>query len=142
MLPQFAGRSRHVLDEFARALLAGGLATLLDVALLSALVSLWGWDYLAANACSFSLGTAVNYAISVRWVFPHRSLDSRFQEALLFALAGIAGLAVSQAVMFLAVEKAAVHYLFAKAAATGCHFAFNFSTRKLLLFREPKRELS
>jgi putative flippase GtrA len=136
MLPRLAGQSQNLGDEFTRAVLTGGVATIVDMAALALLVSWLDWSYLSANVCSFSAGTAVNYAISIAWVFPNRSMGNWLHEAIVFALAGLLGLAVSQSVMFVCVEWLGLYYLVAKVIATGCHFAFNFSSRKVLLFRQ------
>lgn len=131
------GQVTELAGEFLRAFVVGLIATAVDMGVLALLVGAAHWDYLLANACSFSIGMVVNYAMSVGWVFRHRSIASRYREAALFAMAGVFGLGVSQTVMFVCVEWLSLYYLAAKIVATGCHFLFNFSSRKWLLFRDP-----
>jgi putative flippase GtrA len=129
------GPLRILGQEFVRALCVGLIATALDMGVLGFLVSGLGWGYLIANACSFGVGTLANYALSVSWVFRSRTLRDWRVELLVFAGAGILGLGVSQAAMFVCVELIGLYYFLAKVVATGCHFVFNFTSRKLLLFR-------
>jgi len=130
------GRSGNVGVQFTRAFVTGLIATAADVLTMVALVSGLGWHYLVGNACSYTLGTWVNYAISVWWVFSTRNVTNRSLELAVFFAAGIAGLGVSEAAMFGGVEWVGLHYVPAKIVATGCHFVFNFTSRKLLLFRD------
>lgn len=130
------GRSRDVGVQFTRAFVTGLIATAADVLTMIVLVSGLGWHYLVGNACSYSLGTLVNCAICVSWVFATRNVGNRSLELAVFFMAGIVGLGVSEAAMFGCVEWVGLHYVAAKIVATGCHFLFNFSSRKLLLFRD------
>jgi putative flippase GtrA len=51
-----------------------------------------------------------------------------------FAVLGAIGLGVNAAVMFVLVRYLGVYYLFAKCASAGCTFAYNFLSRRQLLF--------
>ncbi len=116
---------------------AAGLAV--DAGLLIVLTEVAGVPYLASAAVGFIAGAALVYALSIGWVFAHRSLGDRPSlEFALFVGIGAAGLAINQAVLFAGVEIAGLHYMAAKAAAVCLCFSWNFGARKGLLFRSVR----
>jgi putative flippase GtrA len=123
--------------ELAAALPVSAAAFALDVAVLYGLVRFCGWHYLPAASVSFTLGVALNYALSVRYVFSYRRLGSRVHEFAIFALVGLAGLVLNAAVLAFFVEVLRQHYLVGKVVAAGATFLVNFGARRLLLFTPP-----
>ena len=93
------------------------------------------WNYLLSNIVAFVVGLSVNYALSTRWVFGTRNVRSPLSEFLVFGLVGVAGLGLSEAVMFVGVGVLGQPYQLAKIAAVGVGFFWNFGARKALLFR-------
>lgn len=125
---------RKLADESLRYFAAAALALAVDFGFYSGLIRLAGVDYLVAAPIGFGLGLAVVYVLSVRWVFVHRRLAQARTEFALFALIGFAGMALNQLVVYIGVERLALSYEAAKFVSAGMVFAFNFVTRKLLLF--------
>jgi putative flippase GtrA len=125
---------RAFAHEGARYLAASALALGVDFGAYSGLIRLAGVDYLVAAPIGFSLGLATIYLLSVRWVFSHRRMKDARAEFALFALLGLAGLAINQAVIFTGVEWLRLPPEAAKLASAGVVFCFNFGSRKLLLF--------
>lgn len=126
--------------EFGRYLVVGGIAFVADFLALWALVALAGLHYLPATALAFVLGVWVNYQLSIRWVFVYRAVHMTSLEFTVFLLVGIVGLAVSMGAMALFTGWFGLHYLLAKAIATGLTLIVNFGGRKLLLFTRWKDE--
>jgi len=125
---------RRVADESVRYLAASTLALAVDFGLYSGLIRLAGVDYLVAAPIGFAAGLATIYAVSIRWVFRHRRLQSAHAEFALFAMIGLAGMALNQGVVWAGVEKLQLSYELAKVLSAGTVFGFNFVSRKLLLF--------
>ena len=125
---------RKLADESLRYLAAAALALAVDFGLYSGLIRLAGMNYLVAAPIGFGLGLAVVYVLSVRWVFGHRRLANARVEFALFALVGLAGMALNQLVVYAGVERFALSYEIAKIVSAGTVFTFNFVTRKLFLF--------
>ena len=125
---------RAFATEGARYLGASAAALAVDFGTYSGLIRLGGVDYLVAAPIGFALGLATIYALSVRWVFRHRRLKDARAEFALFALLGLAGLAINQGIIYAGVEWFALAYEVAKLASAGVVFCFNFGSRKLLLF--------
>jgi putative flippase GtrA len=125
---------RKLAGESLRYVAASALALAVDFGFYSGLIRLAGMDYLVAAPIGFGLGLAVVYVLSVRWVFGHRRLANARAEFALFALVGLAGMALNQLVVYAGVDRFALSYEVAKTVSAGAVFAFNFVTRKLLLF--------
>jgi len=125
---------KSVADEGVRYLAASALALTIDFGVYSGLIRLAAVDYLIAAPLGFGLGLAVIYLLSVHWVFRQRRLANARAEFALFALIGLAGMALNQLVVYAGVERLALSYEQAKLVSAGTVFSFNFVTRKLLLF--------
>jgi putative flippase GtrA len=126
--------SRALTKEGFRYVAASALALGIDFGTYSGLIRLGGVHYLVAAPVGFGLGLAAVYMLSVRWVFGHRRLTDARAEFALFALIGVAGMALNQLVLYVAVERSALGYELAKLASAAIGFGFNITLRKLLLF--------
>ena len=92
--------------------------------------------YLWAATLGFLLGAVTSYLLSVRWVFRHRRLAAFPKtEFAAFAAVGVAGLGLNNLAIYVAVERAGLGLLAAKAIAALLTFSFNFGLRKWGLFR-------
>ncbi|MEJ1960440.1 MAG: GtrA family protein [Gammaproteobacteria bacterium] len=100
---------------------AVGLGT--DMALLALLVTVFHLHYLAAASISFICGGAAVYALSVRWVFGHRRVNSRALEFSSFIVLGLAGLLVNAAVMHVAITTLALNFMLGKLLAAASRSA-------------------
>jgi putative flippase GtrA len=130
-VPPIAGA---LAGEGARYLLASGVAFAVDFGVYTGLIRLAGVAYLIAAPVGFSLGLVVVYALSVRWVFRHRSLADARLEFTIFTVIGLAGLALNQLVIYAGVEWAGLAPEAAKLVSAAIGVCFNFLCRKLLLF--------
>jgi putative flippase GtrA len=124
----------HVADEGVRYLAASALALAIDFGIYIGLIRVADVHYLIAAPLGFALGLASIYLLSTRWVFRERRLADRRTEFALFALVGLAGMALNQMVLFAAVQWLAASFEVAKVISAGMVFSFNFALRKLLLF--------
>lgn len=120
--------------DFFRYFLVGGGAFVVDFLLLFLLTEFGHIHYLFSASVAFLAGTAVNYSLSVSWVFDHRSVDNRMHEFVIFAVIGIVGLVFNAALIWLFTELAGLYYLVSKMIAAALILLFNFGARKALLF--------
>jgi len=142
LITAFTAKTNSLPAQFFRYFIVGGVAFVVDFTLLFLLTEFGHLHYLLSASVAFMAGIAVNYALSVSWVFDHRSVDNRMHEFEIFAVIGILGLAFNAALMWLFTERVGFHYLGSKMVAALLIFLFNFSARKVLLFsgsRPPKR---
>lgn len=120
--------------EFIRYGAASGAALLVDVSVLTFLVSGAGWPYLSAAATSFIVGGVFLYFVSIKVVFQYRRVRNPALELPLFVALGLVGLAVNCAVMFVAVDTCHLNYLSAKGAAALFTFTINYLLRRNAMF--------
>lgn len=111
-----------------------------DFILLVTLTELADLHYLLAAALGFSGGLAVNYVLSVRWVFGERAFASRRLEFLAFATIGIIGLIMTAGLMWLMTGLLGVYYILSKLIVTAVVFFWNFLARKFLLFNNSSND--
>jgi putative flippase GtrA len=122
--------------QFARYLVVGGAAFAVDFGALYALTEFAHLHYLVSAALGFLLGLAVNYLLSRVWVFNRRTLDSVAAEFAVFALIGVVGLGMNEAIIWFVRERVHFHYLVAKVVSAGFVLLWNFGARKALLFSD------
>jgi len=120
--------------EFFKYAAASGAALMVDVAVLTFLVSGAGWSYLLAATVSFVAGGVFLYVLSIKLVFRFRRLPNPALELPLFVALGLAGLAVNCLVMFIAVGSCGLNYLAGKAVASSCTFGINYWLRRNAMF--------
>ena len=76
----------------------------------------------------------VAYALSVRYVFQRRRAASRGVEAAGFVAVGLAGLLLTQVLLYLLVSRLGLTVALAKVPTTGGVFLFNFLCRRGMVF--------
>ncbi|WIV97795.1 GtrA family protein [Kinneretia aquatilis] len=127
--------------EFVRYALCSALALAIDFALYLLALRM-GQAVPVAAALGFSVGLMTSYVLSVRWVFLQRRILDRRQELLVFCTVGVAGLLLTQLLLWLLVQRAAMRPEWAKLPTAVLVFMFNFSVRKALLFASlPLRKI-
>jgi len=136
--PPAAERAVRLFQESWRYLAVSVFALGVDFGLLVALTELCRLHYLLSSSISYCAGAVVHYGLCVRLVFRVRRLADRRAEFAGFIATGLVGLAVTQAVLWLCVDRANLNYAVGKAAATMVSFVLIFALRKALLFTAPK----
>jgi putative flippase GtrA len=134
MTSLFKGEPDHVVVQFFRYFVMGGLSFLVDFATLYVLYRYGGLHYLAAATAGSLLGLATIYTCSILWVFNERTVKNPCVEFALFAFLGLVGLGVTLLMMFLQVDLLDVPVVPAKLISAAVAFVWNFGSRKLLLF--------
>ena len=122
-------------NEFNKYLVSGTIAFLVDYSVLLIATEWFGIHYLVSNVCGYTTGLLVAYRLNIRWVFRYRKYGhTTKKEFLIFVVIVIVGLVISEAVIFLLVERVAVPYQYAKIVSVGMIFIFNFIAKKHFLF--------
>lgn len=138
--------NRHHLltSEFFRYFAISLIALLVDLAFFSFALRWVGLPWVVAAGLGFAVGVLTAWYLSISFVFKNRTLYRKpAAEFLSFLAIGIAGLGVTEFVLFLGIEQFGVLPEISKLVAAGLTFLFNFSLRKLLLFRkDPKKSLT
>ena len=144
---RLTGEKRNVLrsdikalysSDFARAarryLFVGGASAVADWVLFA--LMLYGFDlhYIVAGTISFILATALNYFLSVRFVFGASRRGARNAVILVYAVSSV-GIAINLAVLSIGVDILGIHPLLAKVAASGMAVFWNFLARYFYIFK-------
>jgi putative flippase GtrA len=137
----FADPVESVFAQVPRALVASGLAAVIDLALLVLLVESFGWHPAPASVLAYLAGGVLQYVLCSLWVFPNAPKNAA-TGFLAFTILSLVGLAITWLTMVALFDWGRVHYGLAKVVALGLAFSWNFASRKYLLFRtEDKGEL-
>jgi putative flippase GtrA len=129
----FASTS-SVFQQFARYILVGGVAFAVDFGSLYALTEYARFHYLAAAAIAFLLGLITNYLLSRVWVFNQRAVQNVAAEFIIFAIIGVVGLGMNEAILWILSGRFHFHYLAAKVISAAAILFWNFGARRALLF--------
>jgi putative flippase GtrA len=121
--------------QILRSLLAGGVAFAVDWSVLFFLTEIFHIHYLVSSIIGFIFGLSLNYFISISWVFNKRFINKKRAEFIVFSVIGIIGLLVNSLFVWVFTEYAYSHYLMSKVFATVIVFSWNFTAKKLILFR-------
>jgi len=133
------GPAREFLSYFAVSL----IALAVDLGIFSATIRIVGVAWAWAATLGFCAGVLTAYWLSVLWVFSARRLKHRPQsEFAVFAGIGVAGLGLTQVVLWIGIEGLHVQPELVKLAAAGATFVFNYGVRKAMLFRGSERAVT
>lgn len=124
--------TENTLLQVPRALLASVAALGLDLAIFVGSMQMLGWTWFTAAFSGYLAGVVLQYVLCNLWVFSASEQKSGF---LPFAVLSLFGLGITWAVLHGLHEALGIHPLIAKSAAIGLSFAWNFLSRKWLLFR-------
>ena len=116
-----------------RALVVGGIAFIGDAGTLY-LFSLTGLHYLICSAISFIVGVAINFSLSIVFVFPNGARVGRSSEVSIFIAISLVGLVLTELIMWTFTEFVGFHFMLSKCVAAVIVFAWNFTARKLILY--------
>lgn len=114
----------------------GGAAATVDIGLFFLFAKLHGYNYLVVACVGFLLATAVNYFLSIRYVFRSGVRFTKHTELTFIYIVSLLGLALNQLILFALVEQEGAELMLSKLAATGGVFLWNFSVRNFVVFRD------
>ncbi len=123
---------KRLLSEIFRFLLVGGAAFLIDILFLYLFTDIIGIHYLISAVIAFLGALAFNYILTLRWVF-QKGKSKGVSGALIFLALSVIGLIINQIILYLAVERININYLWGKVIAALIVMVYNFITRKLFI---------
>ena len=123
--------------RLARYLGVWATAAAVDISLFFVFAGYLGYNYLMVGFCTFVLATAVNYVLSVRFVFESGIRFARHHEIMLVFGISAVGLVVNQIMLYLGIGVLRLDLVLSKMAATGAVFGWNYMARSRWVFRSP-----
>ena len=140
--PSSASALAPLVGEFLRYAVVGGLAFLVDFATLVAAQELlfgrFAFGVYLSTVCGFVAGLAVNYVLSLLFVFTQakdRGKGRSVGAFLVFGVIGLLGLFWTELGMGLGVAVLGLDYRLVKVFVTAAVLLWNYLGRKLLIFR-------
>lgn len=130
--------NNDIFSQFCRYACVGGLAFLLDFGCLFIFTEIFKIYYLTSAFLSFLLGLAVNYFLSISWVFNHRNIQNEWIEFSIFSIIGVVGIGINLMFIWFFTDITHLHYMGSKIITGGFVFLWNFFARKFLLFRTER----
>ena len=126
----------NVFLQVPRALLVSVLALAIDFGIYAGCLSV-GMPALLAALLGYLAGGVLQYVLCSWWVFS-TSLKNDALGFVGFLLLSLVGLGITELVILIVHDGLGVHPYPAKIGAVGLAFAWNFLSRKYLLFRNPQ----
>ena len=131
----FISPSDNVAVQAFRALFVGGIVFVADAGILFAL-SLSGIYYLICAVLSFIIAVMLNYILSTKFVFKEKAKIKKSSEIAVYFIISAIGLGLTVGLMWLLTEIIGLFFMLSKAIATLTVFAWNFTSRKIILYRK------
>ena len=129
------------MSEFLRYCVVGGVAFLADFGTLVATQELflgnYFWGVYVSTVLGFCVGLAVNYVLSLLFVFTQKKDRNKGRSVgafLVFGIIGLLGLFWTELGMWLGIEFLKWNYMIVKVLVTGAVLVWNYLGRKLLIF--------
>jgi putative flippase GtrA len=134
VVPAWMRAGVMVVPQLTRYSLASAVSLACDFALYVCLTAMAVQPALA-GAMGYASGLLLHYTLSVRFVFDAAGAKKpQGQLFCAFVLSGLAGIAITSGVIWLAVDVAAASPLLAKILATGTSFPTLFVLRRMIVF--------
>ena len=130
----FLKKTPNVAIQAFRGLFVGVIAFVADAGILWLLATM-GIHYLAGAVFGFIFGVMVNYTLSVMFVFNKKASISRVGEIMLYFVISLVGLGLTIGLMWFFTEIAGLFFMISKAASALIAYAWNFTSRKLILYK-------
>ena len=131
----FREKTTNIFIQFFRYIFVGGFAFLADA------FTLWlceKWmNYMIAAAIAFVVGLAVNYALSIWFVFSESSkVKNKVKEFVVYGIIGLIGLLITEGIMYLFTDVFGLYFLISKIIAAAIVLVWNFAARKVVLYNK------
>ena len=136
------GAFESIVKQFAKFGVVGGIAFVIDYALMIALTEVLNVPYIASTTISFIVSTIFNYLASMRYVFAHRDDISKRREFAMFVVLSVIGLLMNDALMALGTTVIGIDYRITKIGATGIVTIYNFISRRIFIDGQRERKAS
>lgn len=141
-------RPNPLFKEFARYLVVGGTAFLVDYAVLYLsrtylFLPLGDLGVYLAAALGFLAGLTYNYVLSLVWVFQSAKDQKKGRTIgafLLFSVIGVIGLLLTEGGMFLGYQLLHINYMIVKLFVAAFVLLWNYGARKILIFKDDRNK--
>ena len=124
--------NNNLIKQILKFGIVGGIAFIIDYALLYVCTEYLNIYVLYSSIISFSISVIFNYIMSIKWVFDVNHQQT-YKDFTIFIIFSIIGLGINQLIMYLGIERLHIYYMLVKIASTGIVMVYNFITRKIFI---------
>ncbi|MDD3453401.1 MAG: GtrA family protein [Bacilli bacterium] len=125
-------KNQKLLKQIFKFGIVGGLAFIIDYALLFILTKIIKMYYLDASIISFVVSLIFNYIASIKFVFDVKKKQT-IKEIFIFVLLSVIGLGINQVILYITVDLILIDVMIGKIFATAIVMIWNFITRKIFI---------
>ena len=143
----FIGKAENTFYELCRAIIVGGVAFLVDMLLLIILKEIGNASTFLSATLSFVIGTLVNYLLSTYWAYNSTNINNGAVRLAIFTAISAVGLFLNNLIILYfdkhitiggQLGKLIPAYVVGKVVATVIVFFWNFTARKVFIYRKKK----
>lgn len=127
--------SKNALCQLCKYGIAGGIGACIDFGLYSLLISITTFNYLLANAISFSIGTLAVYYLQKNWTFQYQSEKKIILFTKFFSIV-ILTYIFNNLILILCVEFLHMDPIIAKVVQIVLSFIWGYTINKKFVFKK------
>jgi len=135
-------RTNHAGVQLIRYGLVVAIAFPIDIGLLYFFTSKLGIYYVLSATLAFTISMAVNFLLSIWWVFNRSSSRALWKDATAFAIIGFVGLALTDLIIWICTSAFGFYYMVSKLIAVSVVFFWSFGARRFLFQKEHTKPLT
>ncbi len=120
--------------KIVKYLFVGGVAAIVDLSIFVIFAKILGYNYLIIGTISFVTATAVNYILSIKFVFKSGTKHKRHKEIILVYIISGIGLLLNLTGLYLFISKLHIEMITSKIAVSFIVFFWNYFMRKYYVF--------
>lgn len=124
---------KKLMEQIIKFGCVGFLCFFIDYGIMVLLTECFGVDPLLSSGVSFTVSVAVNYILSITFVFETDKEKNKVGEFLTFVFLSVIGLGINELCMWVTVRMLGIHYMISKVGATGVVMVYNFISRKIFI---------
>lgn len=128
----FKASTGNLFVQLFRYAFVGGASFIVDFGLLFVLTDACNLYYLLSATISFIAGLVTNYLLGTAWIFKHSKIQNRSLEFFLYAIVGVVGLLLNNALLYVFTTMLGIYYLVSKLITAAIVMLWNFFGRRLL----------
>lgn len=123
---------KRLVQQFIRYFGVALVGYAVDFSLLIICKEVFHLHYLVAATVGFTVGLAVTYILSNKYVFGESKFESKKTDFALFTIIGLIGLLLLNVLMWVLTSGIGINYLVSKILATIVVYTWNFFARRAL----------
>lgn len=126
-------KNNKLFYEIFKFCVTGFISFFIDYLFLIICMEILNFGIFFSSALAYIISTIVNYMLSINWVFTINGDNSKNKNFLLFTIFSLAGLLLTELIMWYGCRVLLINYLIVKILAVSIVMVFNYITRKIFL---------